>query len=217
MSFSENLLILETGSGSSVRYGLFDIQKKTIILPVEYYWETYNPVNRIIVSKGEDEERLYGMINRQGQWLLPLEYGYLSHRSRDNYIVAKKDNKYGLIDTTGHSIIPFSYDHMRVLNDCPRCGNLPKDQFIVATGDKYGIVNLENKILVPLTLPQFGSTNTALVNESFERCIFFDLNGNVLSTAEFHVTGFRGGLIEGRTNDNRPVTADLYGHTVIGN
>ena len=122
-----------------------------------------------------------------------------------------------MLDTTGLTIIPFTYDYLRALNDCTRCGNLPKDQFIAGMNEKYGIIDHQNKVVLPLTLPRFASTNTALGIEGRDRSVFMDLNGKVLYTANFWVTRYYGGLIEGRTNDSRPVKADLYGHTVIGN
>ncbi len=213
--FEGTILSVRLDEGPEWQYGLFDTQSKTFILPVEYRWEDYGINPRLIVHKGPDEARIYGMINRKGEWILPPQYSYMSYKENSAFIVAAMEGKYGVLDTTSLTVIPFTYDYLRALNNCTRCGNLPKDQFIAGMNENYGIIDKANKIVLPLTLPRFASTNTALGIEGFERSVFMDLKGNILYTAEFHVTRFYGGLIEGRTNDNRKVTADLYGNTVF--
>lgn len=95
-------------------------------------------------TKSSDEEALFGLINRNGEQIVPFEYTAIynpySNFQSGAYFSVEKDNKYGIIDTLGNVIIPPTYkNQLRVRSD----------YFISKKGDKLGLLDKQNKKLLP--------------------------------------------------------------------
>lgn len=91
-------------------------------------------------------DRKWGVINKKGEVIIPLEYQEGTAISNGK-IIAKKEGKWGLLDTTGKIVLPFEYDYLnseatdktKVL--LARKGDNPR---------KYGFIDYSGKILVPI-------------------------------------------------------------------
>jgi len=99
------------------------------ILPEGYtlYEEFINTENMISLNFDElekiydllivkDKNNKVGIINRQGELIVPCEYSGI-YNTLGNILLAKKDKKYGYIDKTGKEIIPFVYDNATQFKD----------------------------------------------------------------------------------------------------
>jgi hypothetical protein len=88
----------------------------------------------------------WGIINRQGKWLVPPQYneGSYGFFFQNGYAAVNKDGKTGLIKRKGEVILPFMYDYMGLFNN-----GLINVGF-VRNGLKAGFVNLKNEVIIPL-------------------------------------------------------------------
>ena len=90
--------------------------------------------------KDSDRNSHYKFIYYENIGLPNDDYSYLS--VSDNYAIAKKDGKAGVIDiNSGKIVIPFEYDNVILEKD-----NL----FLVSKNNKIGVVNNINKIIISL-------------------------------------------------------------------
>lgn len=103
----------------------------------------YNP----IFSKYESE-KYYGIIDKNGKNILPIEYNYLLSMSDGNYIEISKTDyltyeyKKGAINSDGEIIVPCIYD-----NIYPSSSD---DKYItVQRNDLYGVVNIWSVLVIP--------------------------------------------------------------------
>tara|TARA_B100000678_G_scaffold204024_1_gene171805 strand:+ start:17609 stop:20008 length:2400 start_codon:yes stop_codon:yes gene_type:complete len=95
-------------------------------------------------GKSPNAEALFGLINRNGEQIVPFKYSAIynpySNFQPGAYFSVEKDNKYGIIDTLGNVIIPATHkNQLRVQGDF----------FISKKGDKLGLLNKKNKQLLP--------------------------------------------------------------------
>lgn len=51
----------------------------------------------------------YGLFDRKGQLIVPLEYTYLGRLSAGRYMLAEQDDQWGALDTLGNVLLPFHY------------------------------------------------------------------------------------------------------------
>lgn len=72
--------------------------------------------------------------------------------------ILMKDNKYGVVDRYGNWIIEMIYDHMWEFTEMP-------NELLVKQGEKYGIINLKGKVIVPLYELQAGEINTFHIDD----------------------------------------------------
>jgi uncharacterized pyridoxamine 5'-phosphate oxidase family protein len=94
---------------------------------------------------------------------VPQIYDFGQYINSFAFILAK-DGKYGVVDRYGNFIIEMIYDHMWEFTEMP-------DELLVRQGNKYGILNLKGKTIVPLYELQAGEINTFHIDEhlSFAR------------------------------------------------
>ena len=213
--FSENILTIRGSQGSPSKAGLYDLKKKAFLLPVDYEMKEYSREDTILISGYVKDQTLFGAINRHGEWVYPLKYTALELRFEEKQLIAAVDGKYGLTDLSENVLIPFQYERLYPLRSSRQTANLPADQFMIKTGGRYGTINLKNETIIPATFESLAPSGFAMVTEGSSESQFYDLKGRLLTTAHFHVTGFRHGIIEGRTNRNEAVQADLYGNVVV--
>ena len=87
----------------------------------------------------------YGMINRNGETAVPLEYdrldGFMRPENGYNYLtVACKAGKCGYLDEKGKTVIALEYDD---------AGGFGADVAPVKKGDKWGYINPQGKTVQP--------------------------------------------------------------------
>lgn len=89
----------------------------------------------------------WGVINKKGEVVIPLEYQEGTDISNGK-IIAKKEGKWGILDTTGKVLLPFEYDYM----NAEQTGKTKV--LLVRKGEtpnrKYGFIDYSGKILVPI-------------------------------------------------------------------
>jgi WG containing repeat len=113
----------------------------------------------------------YGIINRQGKWLVPPQYneGYRGFVFFNGYAAVIKDRKMGLINQKGEEILPFIYEHLGLFNDGLINMGIGNEDY------RAGFVNLKNEIVIPLiykyTLPFENGFATAVIMVKNEQTI----------------------------------------------
>src|SRR5699024_10973575 len=113
--------------------------------PIDSIWPTRpgwvhiernEKVRHFIVRKKEK----YGLINVQGEWLLPPEFDEIRLK-HDRRLAITKNGKTGFADTWGKIILPPKFDEAKVM------GN---HYFDVRQDDKWGIYSREKqKLIIP--------------------------------------------------------------------
>ena len=80
-----------------------------------------------------------GLIDKDGNIIIPFEYGYENIMWVDNFtVITNKNGKWGVIDMNNHIIIPFEYDYIDYMRDGYR---------YVKQGNKYGFIDANNEFL----------------------------------------------------------------------
>lgn len=117
--------------------------KNQVVIPFLYSYRENADIN----FKGQEilqKDDFWGVVNAYNQTIIPFENQLLRKNEKDPYILAKKNNKYGLYDNYGNVKIPFEHDSVHrtdYYNGCTRVS-------IVKNG-QMGIINADNKILIP--------------------------------------------------------------------
>jgi hypothetical protein len=144
-------------------------------------------------KNGFAKVRIYdkvGMIDKCGQEVVPIDYDDVS--MEDGFFITQLDEKYGCTNGKGEIILPPSFDYIYVdqgtinysINDksniidangdsietkYDNISKVPSSNFsIVEINGKYGIINLADKVIVPLIYDwinswDFGSKNNATI------------------------------------------------------
>lgn len=100
----------------------------------------------------------YTLINNSFQQILPLIYDSIdifNHKNQPNRLLLKRDGKQVIFDITQWKETNIIYDNIEALN---------YDIYIVKENNKYGIIEIPNKILLPveydkISLLDFDSNN----------------------------------------------------------
>jgi hypothetical protein len=109
-----------------------------IILQVLYSGISFSGSNTLIVSR----DSLAALYSLSGKAITPFEYSTLFSTGSKNRFGAKKNNKYGVLDTLGKTIIPFEYDDFSYSS--------VGDLFIVQKDNKHGIIDINNQVILPV-------------------------------------------------------------------
>lgn len=88
---------------------------------------------------------------------VPQIYDFGQYINSFEFILVK-DGKYGVCDRYGNWIIEMIYDHMWEFTEMP-------NELLVKQGNKYGIINLKGKIIVPFYELQAGEINTFHIDD----------------------------------------------------
>lgn len=130
----------------------------------------------VISSKTADEEQQkYGLIDLDGNIIIPVSYDDMFFKTDNTrYIVAKKDEKYGIISSTNEELLPFNYNAIEVY-----------DNNIVLVKDNYlGIMDNELKLIynyeLRLTDQEYNSRICCGNKNSFE--VFKNDNNLIITT-----------------------------------
>jgi GLPGLI family protein len=116
-----------------------------------------------------NSEYLYGAVDLQGKTIIPLIYDALNYNGSDNTFIFSKNGKFGILTGNNHVLIPNDYDYISFLDN---------DRAIVNNGNVYGIIDSQNKIIVPLKYENI----TEVIGEYF--IDFTNDNGSILYTLE---------------------------------
>ncbi len=90
------------------------------------------------------DTKLYGIVDTEGNVIIPFEYNFLSEASRSDWVYATKDGKSGYITLSGEIAIPIIYDSIS-----PIFREHPDDWFTVEKdGECYYINQKGERILL---------------------------------------------------------------------
>ncbi len=169
--------------------GMMEIGKKL------YIFENYNfhRLSGIYDDFKPDDDNLF--INKLT--------GYkLSFQTSDN-IIAKRNDKWGIVDSDGNVKVPFIYDeifkqnintneNIEISEDSAqgkiKLEYFPQDNidniFLAGKGKKYGVINENNEILVPFEYIKYSEDNDmtelkAQINKTMQRDIQRENNQNI--------------------------------------
>jgi hypothetical protein len=109
----------------------------------------------ITIGKTGENKWLFGIIDADGTVIIPIKYEELVHfYNIDSDIIgenlmAKLDDKFGIVNRKGEQVIPFIYDYMRndsIIKD----DSVEGECFSVRLGNKWGGIDENGKVIVPI-------------------------------------------------------------------
>ena len=94
----------------------------------DHAWNFSNGSARVRVGE------LYGLITKEGKELVPIECDLIEQSIYERFVI-QKEGKYGLIDTSGASIVAAEFDELQII-----------DGFAlrVSRNDKMAYLKIEN-------------------------------------------------------------------------
>jgi hypothetical protein len=168
--FYDSLALVKKNS----KYGFVSLRGIEVI-PCEYdkiFWNkkkyNYFPGGKALVQKNGK----FGIIDRSGAVIVPCQYDWEFYLPLfSNYSRVIQNEKKGLIDKTGKQVLPCIYDEISWENDSAKNASDPsgthgKQFFIVKSNKKWGIVNNENSIIIPIKYDGIGNFSYGLAAAS---------------------------------------------------
>jgi len=160
------VLLFVLFSGSCSDESKINIKLKTTVLVEPPLWfydiESFND-GLAVVKKPDitDTYLVYGVIDKSGNIVIPLEYDGILGFSDGLATVVKdydrddnKDNKWGVIDKTGNIVIPLEYDGIA------KCFS---EGLASAKKDgKWGFINENNNVVIPFVYDEAFNFNEGL-------------------------------------------------------
>ena len=125
-----------------------------------------------------------GIINsRTDKTIIPFEYDDITFYNFNTYI-ARKDGKYGLLDTNNKAIIPFIYDTLSFLSPYT---NLP----ILSAKKKnsFGLISLKNEIVIKFIYEDIKYINEFYSVKEKGKYYIIKTDGNKINDTGFDETG----------------------------
>lgn len=121
---------------------LFDEKGNLIIDKVKGYYKDYSKIdNKIkLIFQVKSLNGLSGVVDNQGEILIPLIYQEIERFRGENKTVVKNNGKYGLIDSKNKIVLPIDNEYVSKYND--------EKYFIIKKKDKVGIVDYNFNILL---------------------------------------------------------------------
>lgn len=157
------LPVLKDGKWGLVSKDDFD---KEIVAPT---WDTQpaEDGNYICV---EDEGRL-GLLNRNGEEILPVIYGDICVVSDNKIVVRRIDGKCGMLNAKGKEVIPLVYTYLNYYSDkMVIAGNITINQNQVVPFMYDDIIRERNEMLIVQKDGLYGVITTS--NETILDCVF---------------------------------------------
>ena len=151
------------------KYGLIN-EKEEIKIPFIFNsLESFDKDENAIVSIKDttSNQEKFGVIDRFGAWIVKPIYEYIESYSVDNffdkkgYLLVKKNDKYGFVDTKNVIKIPFLFDDLSnfdskgyaIANTIKKTIEVPdlkdKDVMIVSSENRCGIIDRKGNWVVP--------------------------------------------------------------------
>ena len=137
----------------------------TILVAPAYKEIKYLNSNEIYAAKIEEK---WNLINKKGE-VLNNSYDDYTY-SKGDYVIVKKDGKYGIITTAGEIKIEPTYEELRYAFSV---------YYIAKLNSKYGIINTENISLIPLeyiSMSYLESKNIIIADKTETETVIFDSN-----------------------------------------
>lgn len=163
------------------KYGVINIKGKSLVkaeydqIEVDGYYtdnDKYSYSGYIVAIKTEEGYR-YGYINYKGKTILKTEFNELSRiieieNNENVYMVGAKNGQYG-VTKNGKELIKNEYQSIRYDGE--------NNVMVVEKSKKYGIVNLEGKLIVPVEYNQIDITGIYIYAQNDQGTTIYNSNG----------------------------------------
>lgn len=174
------LLVKQNG-----KYGVINI-KGNILIEIKYDEiktdEYYTDENRYqqagyIVSNKTQEGYRYGYFNEKGKQILGTEYNEISRitgmKDKDNYyLICSKNGQYG-VNKNEEQVMDNKYQSIQY--------DANNEVFIVEKSKKYGVTNLEGKVMIPLQYNQIDINGIYLYAQDEQGTTVYNNNGKQIN------------------------------------
>ncbi len=181
-------------------FGLFDLESRQFILPLEYDNISILDNNSLSVIKGGkmgfldaqlkeilplvydelvfnrstisfSKDKKMGLLNMQGKLLTTEDFNQISF-FRDGLAVVYKNKKVGLINEKGAIVVPLKYDYVGFVGES-RCA--------IKVNDRYGLIDYSGKVIVQPIYDNCNSFEDGIIRfESDYEFIFIDPSGKIV-------------------------------------
>lgn len=177
LSYKEGELLVKQNE----KYGVINIKGNKLIaikydtIAVDEYYTDENRYQYAgyIVSIKTQEGYRYGYLNNKGKEILETDYNEISRvteiQDNDNsYLICAKNGQYG-ITKNGETIVENEYQSIRY--------DASNKVFVIEKSKKYGIANLEGKLIVPVQYKQIDITGIYLYAQNEQGTTVYNSNG----------------------------------------
>jgi hypothetical protein len=139
--------ILSVKSIATNKYCIYDLKQKQLKETEFDEIEELTPKYKFGVQLKKDKSKMYALISPNGKILTKAKYteievGLYDELTEKTTFIAKRNNKWGVLDGNGKEISPFKYE-----NEIKIC----KNSTIIFTNNdyKYGVADMKGKVLIP--------------------------------------------------------------------
>jgi len=154
-------------------FGIINPISKKEVIP--FLYQELEPYNSTQIRVKKDN--LYNYIDASGNPILSKWYTNLNIND-EGLMIARYNNKDGVIDLTEKTIIPFEYDRIeRTYSDA--------GAYQVQKNGKYGIITKEGTVVIPVQYDNLQSANTYYIVSSGSRKGIVDKSGKILLPLEY--------------------------------
>jgi TonB family protein len=202
--------------GKRLKYGLFNVHNLQWVVPCEY--DRYKiSQNYLLIGKGNNENRLKGLVNREGEFVVPLQYPDVDYREDDRIAVVRQNGNYGVVDFKGAVLVPFRYKRLTMLPEYTTGSNafpLPKGYFIFSMDSLCGLMKLNQKVIIPAKYITISPTRSGFICQSGDSCTVVNYSGKtVLNSAPLSLAESISGIFSYNESPDSRIVLDLYGQT----
>lgn len=123
--------------------------------------------------KEQDGKILYGLINKQGQFILPCKYSRIGTLSDGLVAIKDINNKCGYADVKGNIVVPCQYKEV---------GYYREGLARITQGDSCAYINREGEIVIPFFTAYSANpfeNGLAAIEKNKRQTFFIDKQGNV--------------------------------------
>lgn len=177
LSYKEGELLVKQDE----KYGVINIKGNEIVeikydkITVDEYYTDENRYQYAgyVVSITTEEGYRYGYLNHKGKEILKTEYNDISRVTEiqddeNSYLICAKNGQYG-ITKNKDTIIENEYQSIRY--------DVTNKVFVIEKSKKYGIANLDGKIIVPVQYNQIDITGIYLYAQNEQGITVYNSNG----------------------------------------
>lgn len=171
---NNGLILTKSNKGlvfKKLLWQLFKIDDENIKEIGCFHYDEMEPQSDTIIKVTKNS--LYGLINSNGDMVLPILYDYIvTHNEVKPFFIIKQNHLYGLADEYGNICIPVQYELLRKVSS-----NLVR----VKRNGKYGICDLQGNEVVPCIYEKvYNAKDDRIAVYKDNKWGFFDNNGNLV-------------------------------------
>ncbi len=156
----------------------------------EYFSYNYISDDIIIVSKAVDLSVLFGVVDINGNEIIPFEYGYIDWLGNDKFSFSNEiDGKRGIIDIDKNVMIEPTYDNIFAYSE----------GFAVVSNNEYfyqakfGCINENGELIVPVIYENMDSFKDGFakicVDEGDRHYGYINTKGEIIVNPEYDILG----------------------------